>query len=247
MFRILPLGACALAIASLPILAMAGDAEPHAAGGTATTLVVHLPPGHTLVSPPLRLDRRFDGALGAQLAAGLHGDDGGPAAGADSITILPPGATNETQVYLDGNGRWVTAPGIAYTNELAAGHGFIVTRRAGAGASVEFHGIVPASGSGECAIPEGRSIVGLSEGHATPLEAPFASPQAGRPSESFDETKADQLAFLNADGSWHRFIRVPGPLWFDLASASPATNAFLPGQACYYIRRAGQGPLVVRY
>lgn len=198
----------------------------------ATTVTIRIPPGQSLLNPILS-DRRLDGILGQRLM-GL----------VDEIALPEPGGTGFIQLKPDGLQRWVLPTGNPYTNVLPAGHGLVVTRRAAGEALLELSGTVrPQS----CVIPEGRSIIGLAQHVAVSLQAPFLRPASGSVAASYDETRADELAFLNEDGSWHRFIRVPELGWFDVQTSAAATNSFLPGQACYYLRQPGQGPLQIDF
>jgi hypothetical protein len=198
----------------------------------AATLTIRVPPGQSLLNPILS-DRRLDGDLGRRLT-GL----------VDEIALLEPGASDFTQLKPDGQGRWILPTGALYTNVLPAGHGIVVTRRAADEAQLLLSG---KSHPRSCVIPEGRSIIGLAQHTAVPLQAPFLRPASGAIAASYDETQADELAFLNEDGSWHRFIRVPELGWFDVQTSAAATNSFQPGQACYYLRQPGQGPLQIDF
>jgi len=228
--KLLALSALALLA---PCVAPAGTAAERPAAPAALTLTMEITPGVSLVNPPLS-DRKLDGALGAQLA-GV----------ADAITLLEPGTTNYTPLRKDDQGRWVTEAGRPYTNDLEDGHGFLLTRQATNGATLTFSGS-PAPRT--CVIREGRNIIGLGQNGAVALHAPFQQPVSGSPAASFDETKADEIDFLNPDGSWHRYFRTPDELWFDVKSFGPATNRiFRPGEACYYMRQPGHGPLIVKF
>lgn len=204
-------------------------ADPSPAPSVSITVLV--PSGQSLLCPVFT-DGRMDGDLGAKLAEV-----------ADEVAIPVP-ASDRFTTLKHGEGRWRDEQGAAHTNVLPDGHGMVVTRRAAGEAHITFTGTPMAR---RCVIPEGRSIVGPAQAVEVPMEAPFARPRSGAVAASFDETRADVIAFLEPDGSWHRFFRTQDGKWFDVRTSVPATRAFRPGEACYYIRQPGQGPLVVDF
>lgn len=219
-----------LCAATAAVSVATARAEP--ADRAAVSVTVRIPSGQSLFCPPLS-DGRFDGELGAALA-GVADEVALPGEGSDGFTLLKRNV----------RGQWCDERGSLWTNILPEGHGFLVTRRATGEAQVTFTGTPTPR---RCVIPEGRSIIGLAQVTDVPLQAAFASPREGTIAASFDETKADILAFLAADGSWRRFIRTPDHGWFDIRASAPAAGVFRPGEACYYLRQAGQGPLVIDF
>ena len=200
-----------------------------------------LPPGYTLISPPLRMDRRFDGAFGEALGIELQGNDAGIGSGADEVYILQANGTWR-MLYLDASGIWREANGEASTYELPAGRGVWVARKEGAPAQITFAGPVGNDGTQTTTLQPGFNLIGLSEGKDLPLvQALQNANPAGGPSE---ET-ADQIVIQKADGSMRRLMYVQGwgaPFdgnWFDLGTFQivPDTEVLQPGDAYYYLRR----------
>jgi len=198
-------------------------------------------PGYTLISPPVRTDRRLDGELGAALAAVLQGNDGGLGSGADELYILQEDGSWRV-LYLDASGVWREASGAVSEYELPKGRGLWVARKVGALARFTFTGPVGNDGTRTNRIVTGWNLLGLSEGKDLPLKATLAS---ANPVSGGSEESADQLVIQNPDGSWRRLMYVEGwgaPYdgnWFDLQSFTiVSTNEVLePGQAYYYLRR----------
>ncbi len=207
------------------------------------------PSGFTLMAPPVRTDRRFDGELGSALAATLQGNDGGVGSGADEVYILQANGTWRT-LYLDSAGIWREASGEASTYELPMGAGLWVARRAGTPARVTFTGPVGNDGTRTNRIGSGWNLLGLSEGKDLPLKQTLA--QVGPVSGGAEET-SDLLVLQNSNGTWRRLMYVEGwgaPYdgnWFDLQSFQiVSTNEVLqPGAAYYYLRRGD--PADVRF
>ncbi len=200
--------------------------------------------GYTMISPPVRMDRRFDGELGAALAEEMMGDDGGVGDGiGDEVYIL---GTNMTWLvlYLDGEKVWRDTAGQPAAFELPAGSGFWVARKTASNLRITFRGPVGNDGTRTNRIATGWNILGLSEGVDLPLKETFAGAE---PLGGACEEAADQLVLQKPDGSWRRLMYVDGwgaPYdgnWFDLQSFTiVSTNEVLePGQAYYYLRRGG--------
>ena len=55
------------------------------------------------------------------------------------------------------------------------------------------------------------------------------------------------MAFLNADGSWRRLLRLTDQAWYDARTLTNTTLVLQPGQAIFYQRQPGHGPLRVSY
>lgn len=198
-----------------------------------------IPPGFSLVSPMVQTDGRFDGQLGAMVARNLGQGD--------RVTVVDAFATNRIELVRDAAPRWLTNIGLPATNTLEPGHGFIVNHLGTTTVSIAWTGNPPPPGAATCDIHEGENIIGLAITAPVGVEVPFALPVAGETVSSFDEEKADQLQFLDADGSWHRLVRVPEGKWIDMKTGAVATNSFVPGQACFYVRQPGAGSLSVRF
>lgn len=200
-------------------------------------------PGYTLIAPPLRTDRRFDGEMGLALAVSLQGNDGGLGSGADEVYALQTNGTWR-MLYLDAAGTWRESNGAESTYELPAGQGLWVVRKVGTPARITFTGPVGNDGTRTNRLNAGWNLIGLSEGRDLPLKATLAtaSPQGG----AVEET-ADQLVLQNPNGSWRRLMYIQGwgaPYdgnWFDLSMYQiVTTNEVLqPGAAYYYLRRGG--------
>jgi hypothetical protein len=198
-------------------------------------------PGFTLISPPVRTDRRFDGEMGAALAETLQGHDGGIGSGADEVYVLQANGSWRT-LYVDASGTWREANGAASAYEIPAGQGLWVARRTPASARITFTGPVGNDGTRTNRLVSGWNLIGLSEGKDLPLKATFA---AAQPVGAAVEENADQIVIQKPDGSWRRLIYVQGwgaPYdgnWFDLSSFQvvPTNEVLQPGQAYYYLRR----------
>ena len=161
-------------------------------------------PGYTLMAPPVRSDRRFDGEMGAALAEMLQGANGGIGSGGDEIYLLQPNAS-WVILYLNAAGKWCEANGTASSRALPPGQGFWVARHAGTSARLTFAGPVGNDGSQSVALQPGFNLIGLSEGRDLPLTATLATanPQGG----TWEEV-ADQIVIQNPDGSWRRLMYV---------------------------------------
>ena len=198
-------------------------------------------PGYTLMAPPVRSDRRFDGEMGAALAEMLQGANGGIGSGGDEIYLLQPNAS-WVILYLNAAGKWCEANGTASSRALPPGQGFWVARHAGTSARLTFAGPVGNDGSQSVALQPGFNLIGLSEGRDLPLTATLATanPQGG----TWEEV-ADQIVIQNPDGSWRRLMYVTnwGPAydghWFDFSTWQivPTNEVIPPGAAFYYLRR----------
>jgi hypothetical protein len=201
----------------------------------------NLAPGYTMISPPVRTDRRFDGEMGFDLAEELQGRDGGIGSGADEVYILQTNGTWRT-LYLDAGGAWRESNGQESTYELPAGLGLWVARKTGTPARTTFTGPVGNDGTQAVTLQPGFNLIGLSEGKNLPLAQTLATanPQGGAIEEI-----ADQLVIQKPNGSWRRLMYVQGwgaPYdgnWFDLSTYQVVTtNEVLePGAAYYYLRR----------
>lgn len=197
--------------------------------------------GYTMMAPPVRTDRRFDGSFGRALAEQLQGSDGGIGSGGDEVYILEAEGTWRT-LYLDTERVWRESTGEASTYELPVGRGLWVARKAGTPARITFTGPVGNDGTQKVTLQPGFNLIGLSEGKSLPLKTTFA---AVNPLGAASEEEADQVVFQEADGSWRRLMYVEGwgaPYdgnWFDLSTFQiVSTNELLdPGAAYYYLRR----------
>lgn len=203
---------------------------------TPPTCAVEIPAGTSLFCPPLNTDGRFDGALGQQLAEAV-----------DKIIVMRPGTTNAVHLHLDLKREWVNESNARYLHPLDPGQGFIITRQAEAPATLVFTGHVAVAPNNTLTIVEGTSIIGFSSGRAVAMATAFESPITGRPVASYDETKADTMAFLNADGSWRRLLRFTDQAWYDARTLTNTTLVLQPGQAIFYQRQPGHGPLQVHF
>ncbi len=197
--------------------------------------------GYTLISPPLRMDRRFDGELGAALADSLQGNDGGLGSGADELHILQDNGSWRT-LYLDASGIWREVNGAVSEYELPEGRGLWVARKVGAPARFTFTGPVGNDGTRTNRIVTGWNILGLSEGKELPLKATLAG---ANPVSDGAQEDSDQLVFCTANGAWRRLMYIQGwgaPYdgnWLDLSTFQlVTTNEMLePGAAYYYLRQ----------
>jgi len=203
--------------------------------------------GYTLVSLPLRTDRRFDGEMGFDLAEELTGHDGGVGSGAAEVFLLQENGSWRT-LYLDAQGVWREADGTASTYELPAGQGLWVANKSGSDACATFTGPVGNDGTESVTLQTGFNLIGLSEGKDLPLAATLA---AADPQGGASEETADELVIQEADGSWRWLMFVTdwgAPFdgnWFDFSTYQIVpTNAVLePGAAYYYLRRGGETEL----
>ncbi len=201
----------------------------------------------TLMSPPLRSDRRFDGRLGQMLAEQLQGSDDGVGGAGDEVYIYQTNGAWEV-LYLDGQGAWRDSEGGLSSYELPVGGGYFVRRSAGSVARVTMTGPVGNDGTSTNRLIPGWNMIGLSEGKILEIKPTFenASPVGGA-----QEEEADILVLQNVDGSWRRLMYVQGwgtPYdgnWFDLTTFQIVTNKLEPGAAYYYLRRGG--PTNVRF
>jgi|GEM_PF-4029471 len=227
--------ACLSGYAALALglcLPSARGAEP----SVPPTSTVEIAAGTSLFCPPLPAEGRFDGALGQQLAGAV-----------DKIILRLPGTTNIVQLHLDPNRTWVEESNTPYTHPLEPGQGCIVSRLAATPATLVFTGAVAAAQPTSITIAEGLSIIGFPSGHPMAMATAFEAPITGRPVASFDETEADTMAFLHADGSWQRLLRLTDQAWYDARTLTNTTLVLQPGQAIYYHRQPGHGPLIIGF
>ena len=221
--RSIRLGWVALAIAGWSLVA---KAEPPAADASP---VVVIPPGTSLFCPSVLGDDRLDGDLGAQLAGVV-----------DSIRLREPGSTNLMVLQLNGARQWVDQAGATYARALTAGQGLVVTR---AGTTPARLDAKPGRAEATIIVQEGLNIIGFPRLKPVPLAEAFEHPTRGEPVGSYDETKADEIDLLNPDGSWRRLIRLPTRVWYDTLTQTNTVLELPPGQALYYQRQPGAGPL----
>lgn len=200
------------------------------------TFTIELAAGTSLFCPPLPTEGYLDGALGHQLAGAV-----------DKIVLRSPGSTNIVQLHLDANRAWVDESNAPYRRPLEPGQGFIITRQAKTPASLVFTGEVTAAQTKTITITEGMNIIGFPGGQPVAMATAFESPATGRPVASYDETEADTMAFLNADGSWRRLLRLTDQAWYDARTLTNTTLVLQPGQAIYFERQPGHGPLHISY
>jgi len=199
---------------------------------------------YTMISPPVQMDRRFDGGLGETLAEALQGSNGGAGSGGDEVYVMESGGRWRI-LYLDAEGAWRESDGSLSHYELPAGQGMWVARRSGVPARITFAGAVGNATTQEVSLATGFNLIGLSEGRDLPMGATIAT--AG-PKGGADEEEADQMVFQNPDGSWRCLMFVTNwgapydGRWFDLRTYQLVpTNAVLePGAAYYYLRRGGE-------
>jgi hypothetical protein len=208
---------------------------------------------YTMAAAPLRMDRRFDGALGDALAEVLDGDDGGGGDMAgDEIYIRESNGVWRT-LYLDASRVWREAGGAASTYELPPGHGFFVARHQVAPARITFTGRVGNDGSQTNAVHPGWNILSFSEGRASAPAALLAAASNGGPVGSIVEEAADLLVLQRPDGAWQRLAHVEGwgppydGTWVDLDTGAVTNPQLEPGQSFYYFRQESAGPMNVTF
>lgn len=215
---------CSAALSTLPGITARG------ADTTTSTVRVVIPAGTSLFCPPG--GGRLDGELGRQLA-GL----------VDTIRLREPGSTNVIHLQPGPQLAWVNEAGAPYTRALEPGQGVVLTRKSAEPAHLE---MPVGPGAVTVTIQEGLNIIGLPGPQPVPLAAAFEHPALGEPVGSYDETKADEIDLLNADGSWRRLIRLPTRVWYDTKTETNTTHILTPGQAFYYQRQPGAGPLQIQ-
>ena len=198
----------------------------------------NIAPGFTMLAPPVRTDRRFDGELGKMLAESLTGS---ASADGDKVFIMTEGGGWRT-LWLDASKTWREQDGQPSACVLPEGQGLYVLRSVPASTKVTFRGPVGNDGTGSVTLQPGFNLIGLSEGWKLPLKATLATanPQGGA-----WEEEADQLVIQNANGSWRFLMFVTNwgaPYdgnWFDLTTyqiVNPS-ETLDPGAAYYYLRR----------
>jgi hypothetical protein len=203
-------------------------------------------PGYTLMAPPVRTDRKFNGELGAMLAEPLEGSAFGQK---DKAYILESSGSWRT-LYLDDQKVWRESGGAASAYELPAGAGFFVERKSGSATPVTFTGPVGNDGTRTNRLVTGWNMIGLSEGKTLPIKDTF---QNANPVGSATEEQADLVVLQNPDGSWRRLIYIQGwgaPYdgnWFDLQTFDIVTNKLEPGAAYYYYRQPSGGATEVKF
>ena len=212
------------------------------AGGTPTSNGVWglikptIPAGFSMFAPPVVTDRKWDGAMGASLAAALSTSD--------QIYILNGGSW--TILHVD-NGAWKDELNAVYTTELPAGQGVYIKRNTGTSAQPVFAGPVGNTASRTNTIAAGWNILGYSEGRNLAVSTMFENAVSGSPTGDNDETLADQIMIQNPNGSWRRLIRLPTGSWYDYGTGGATTLSIKPGQGYYYYRQSEAGDLEVRF
>jgi hypothetical protein len=201
----------------------------------------------SFAAPVSGSDLKFNGMFGTNLASALNGDNGGVGDHAgDEVFILNSDSTY-SNLYLDAGGVWRTSGGQVATHQLNPGQGIIILRNSPATAYPRFTGPVGNTMAKTNSISEGTSIIGLSEGKAlTPAQA-FSSFATGTPAASYDENAADEIVFIEPDGSFRPVMRLPDGTWLDLTTFESAGYLFTPGRGAFYIHRAGGGTMKVRF
>ena len=185
--------------------------------------------GIALLSPPLRSDRRFDGALGTNLAAAVPVGT--------KVHIMTDPTPNWQTLQLNGSGHWLTSPGGAvYSTPLGDGQAFFIE---GAGGSTPvFSGPIGNDGTAHQSIQVGFNLLGVSLGKGLAVESAFANAtMAPDPVGNSNEQLADQIILQNSNGSWRRLTRLSNGTWYDMSAAATASVTLMPGQAYYYVRR----------
>lgn len=228
--------------------------DPPGSAGTWGVIRRHLrAASYTMVSAPLRMDRRFDGELGEALATVLHGHDGGPGdlLGDEVYAMNPDGSWRS--LYLDSAGVWREEDGQPSTFELGEGQGMFVARQTPAAALITFAGQVGDQGVRTNTVRTGWNILSLSEGEIRGVEETFADGSDGGPYGAAMEELADLIVIQQPNGSWQRLMFVDGwgvPLdghWIDLDTGEVANPHLEPGQAYYYFRQSVAGPMEVEF
>ena len=189
--------------------------------------VVRMPitSGIALQSPPLVGDRRFDGALGTNLAAAV------PAG--SKVHIMTDPTPNWQTLQLTGGGQWLTSPGGAvYSTPLGDGQAYFI--EGASGTTPVFKGPVGNDGSSSQALEVGFNLISVSEGKGLSVTTAFNS---ANPVGHSDEALADQIILQNSNGSWRRLVRLSTGVWYDMSTPGTASVTLMPGQAYYYIRR----------
>ncbi len=181
--------------------------------------------GIALQAPPLVGDRRFDGALGASLAATV------PAG--SKVHIMTDPTPNWQTLQLTGGGQWLTSPGgVVYSTPLGDGQAYFI--EGASGTTPVFKGPVGNDGSSSQALEIGFNLISVSEGKGLSVTTAFSS---ANPVGNSDEALADQVILQNSNGSWRRLVRLPTGVWYDMSTPGTASLTLMPGQAYYYIRR----------
>ncbi len=165
----------------------------------------------------------------------------------DKIVLHLPGTTTTVQLHLDPNRTWVDDANAPWVRALEPGQGCIVMRQAEVPVTLVFTSDVAVAQNHTLTVVEGMSIIGFPGGRAMAMATAFEAPITGRPVASYDETKADTMAFLNADGSWRRLLRLTDQAWYDARTLTNTTLVLQPGQAIFYQRQPGHGSLRVSY
>lgn len=206
--------------------------------------------GYFMLSPPLNIDRSFAGELGHILADQLDGSDGGVGDQVgDEVFVLEDSGSWRT-LYLDGQGIWRESNGETTSYELPVGRGLWVARYNANPIRFTFSGPVGNSGTNRVAIPQGWSIIGLSEGRELSIKSALAG---AAPHGGAAEEEADMLVRQKTNGAWQRMMYIQGwgaPYdgnWFDLSTFQIVTNRIQPGEAYYYFRQPAAGSTEVSF
>jgi len=208
---------------------------------------------YTMLAPPLRSDMKFNGVMGAELAAALTGHGGGVGDGiGDEVYLLQPNGSWRI-LYLDGSKTWRESDGQVSSYQLSPGQAFFVARHDGTEAKVTFTGAVGNDATRTNRVVTGWNMVGLSEGKSIPIQKAFATTAGGQPYGGSYEEDADLIAIYTTNKVWRRLMFVDGwgapydGKWFDLTTFNISTYQIQPGDALYYYRHPVAGEMKVIY
>lgn len=213
------------------------DGQPPDENGLFAVVKPTVQQGYMMMSSPVDGDRDFrdGGEYGAQLAAGLTGDNNGINGSGDLVILWEGGGWNRT-LYLDANRKWRETAGGSLTtaNPLSPGQGFLLNKRSAAPLQPVLVGAVGNTGEKTITLQPGFNVVSVSEGKPISIAEAF---ETAEPQGSYDFSQADEVYTQNANLTWNRLVRLPDDTWLDTRTGATANMTLQPGQAYYYKRQ----------
>ncbi len=203
--------------------------------------------GFNLVSVPVNYSSRsFSGDLGDLMASVLSGDNDGVGGAGDEVLIMDDNGSTYRTLWLDGQGppQWHVSGG--GSDSLYDGQGFFVYRSVGSTAQPTFTGPVGTPGAKTLGIGAGWNLIAPSEGwYNMTFNRVFTNLVSGTLNADWDNNEADEIIVLETSGAYSHFWYAPDG-WRNLQTdALATTNTFMPGNAYYFKRIAGD--LEVRF
>ncbi|HMP77321.1 MAG TPA: autotransporter-associated beta strand repeat-containing protein [Kiritimatiellia bacterium] len=209
-------------------------------------------PGLQMWSIPLPMsDRSLTGEVGQILSGVLNAT--GLYNSADKLHIIEPNQSFRTfwLRLVSGDKIWYENASPVTDFAIGPAQGMFIERLAGTAVTPEFFGAIGNVDAKSVELVEGYNLISLSEGRGLQMLSAFNKLASGSPSSyaNSDMLLADQIIMEDTPGVWVLFWRTSTGWVRWSASGTSSANTFIlePGRAYYYLRRAGQGTMEIRY